>query len=157
MATEIERKYLLAGLPGDVELGPGSGLRQGYLAEEGQVEVRIRVAGSSATLTVKAGKGLRRTEVETAVGLDEAEALYSFTEGRRIEKVRHRFDLVGGLVAEVDLYGGSLEGLRTVEVELPSEEAAEAFEPPMWFGRELTDEPGWGNAALARHGRPDQG
>lgn len=154
MATEIERKYLVTDLADEVVLGPGSELRQGYLAEEGLVEVRIRIAGPDATLTVKAGKGRSRTEVERSLTTDEAEALWAFTEGRRVEKVRHRVDLPDGLVAEVDLYAGALDGLRTVEVELPSPEAADGFAPPAWFGRELTDEPGWGNAALARHGLP---
>ena len=53
-----------------------------------------------------------------------------------------------------DRYEGALEGLVTVEVEFPTEEEAARFEPPGWFGRELTGEPGWSNAALARHGRP---
>lgn len=154
--TEIERKFLLADVADEVDLGPGSALRQGYLAEEGQIEVRIRIAGHEATLTVKAGTGLRRTEVERPLPLDEAEALWPFTEGRRIEKVRHRVALGDGIVAEVDRYAGALEGLATVEVELPSEEAAGSFVPPAWFGRELTDEPGWGNAALARHGVPNR-
>ena len=29
------------------------------------------------------------------------------------------------------------------------------FEPPSWFGTEVTDDPRWGNANLARYGRPD--
>jgi CYTH domain-containing protein len=60
-----------------------------------------------------------------------------------------------GHVAEVDLYAGALAGLCVVEVEFSSETDAAAFIPPAWFGRELTGQRGWNNAALARHGRPD--
>ena len=61
---------------------------------------------------------------------------------------------VAGGVAEVDRYGGELDGLWTVEVEFDSEQAADAFTPPAWFGTELTGTPGWSNGDLARHGRP---
>jgi adenylate cyclase len=41
-----------------------------------------------------------------------------------------------------------------VEVEFASRQEAEAFDPPDWFGAELTGAAGWSNAALARHGAP---
>jgi adenylate cyclase len=153
VATEIERKYLLRELPDPEVLGDGVALRQGYLAEEGDVEVRVRIAGGAARLTVKAGRGGTRTEVELPLDPADAEALWPSTVGRRIEKVRYRVP-VGALVAEVDVYGGELSGLAVVEVELPSEGASAAFEAPGWFGPEVTGTPGWSNAALARHGRP---
>ena len=73
-------------------------------------------------------------------------------------RTRHRVALDGeppGLVAEVDVYGGTLAGLCVAEVEFASEADAASFDPPGWFGRELTGDPAWSNAALARHGRPD--
>ena len=154
MTTEIERKFLVADAPGADVLGPGTRLRQGYLAEDGAVQVRVRISDGSAVLTVKAGRGLSRTEVEVAIDAGEAEALWPHTEGRRVEKVRHRTPVGGGLVADVDVYEGNLEGLCTVEVEFASEGAARAFRPPAWFGRDVTEAAGWDNASLARHGRP---
>jgi adenylate cyclase len=153
VATEIERKFLLTDAPGAEVLGAGVSLRQGYLAGEGDVETRIRIAPDEAWFTVKAGRGVARVEVELAVDLAEAEALWPHTVGRRLEKVRHKVPVTGG-VADVDRYGGELAGLWTVEVEFATEADAAAFEPPVWFGPELTDAPGWGNGALARHGRP---
>jgi len=150
-STEIERKFLV----GDEVTEPpgGTPIRQGYLAEEGDVEVRVRITPQAATLTVKAGRGRTRTEVEVRIDPGEAESLWPHTAGRRIEKVRHRVD-VPGAVAELDVYGGALAGLRVVEVEFPDAAGADAFRPPAWFGRELTGERGWSNAALARDGRP---
>jgi len=153
VGVEIERKYLVDEPPGDDVLGPGVRLRQGYLAEEGDVETRIRIGPDWARFTVKAGRGESRTEVELDVPVDEAEALWPHTSGRQLEKLRHLVSVPGG-VAEVDRYEGALAGLWTVEVEFPSAEAAAAFTPPAWFGPDVTDVDGWSNAALARHGRP---
>ena len=156
VTIEIERKFTLAEAPNAEQLGPGVHIRQGYLADEETVEVRLRITATKATLTVKAGTGMSRTEVEVAISVDEADALWPHTVGRRIDKTRHRVLLDGsdGLVAEVDVYGGALAGLCVTEVEFSSESAAAAFAPPAWFGREVTGVPGWRNSALARHGRP---
>lgn len=153
MPTEVERKFLVSEVPAEAAAARGADLRQGYLASEDDVEVRLRRSGEDAWLTVKAGAGLERVEVETGIGDAEAELLWPHTEGRRLEKTRFRIPL-GAVVAELDVYGGALAGLRVVEVEFPSTADAAAFDPPAWFGRELTGEPGWSNAALARHGVP---
>ena len=154
MASEIERKFLVPEAPEPAGLGLGARLRQGYLAVDGPVEVRLRHTDGAATLTVKAGAGLRRTEVEVPLDPAEADELWPHTEGRRVAKMRHRMALDGELVAEVDLYEGALAGLCTVEVELASQADATAFTPPGWFGEELTGQKAWSNAALALHGRP---
>jgi CYTH domain-containing protein len=157
VTIETERKFILPEAPPSGQLGAGIHLRQGYLAEEDTVEVRVRITPADAMLTVKAGKGMSRTEVDVPIAIEQAEALWPHTVGRRIDKTRYRVALDDLLahVAEVDLYAGALAGLCVVEVEFDSETEAAAFVPPGWFGRELTGEPGWSNAALARHGRPD--
>ena len=156
MTTEIERKFVLSEIPGADVLGTGEVLRQGYVAEEDDVVVRVRITDRVATLTVKAGGGLSRTEVEVSISQAEAEALWPHTEGRRIQKTRHRVaghDL-GDHVADIDVYAGALAGLYTAEVEFDSEHEASAFVPPEWFGREVTGEAEWSNSALARDGLP---
>lgn len=154
MTTEIERKFVVTDVPDEAVLGPGERLRQGYLAEDGTVQVRVRITAAEATLTVKAGSGLTRTEVEASLPAVEAEDLWPHTEGRRIEKVRYRVPVGQNAVADVDLYGGPLDGLCTAEVEFSSEQDARSFTPPPWFGRDVTGEKGWDNASLAREGRP---
>lgn len=155
MPVEIERAFVADFVPDPALLGPGVALRQGYVASEGEVEVRLRIRERDAALTIKAGSGMVRTEVELPLSTGDAEALWHHTEGRRIAKHRHRVQ-VGDHVAEVDVYDGALAGLCRVEVEFVSPEEATAFEPPAWFGREVTGDDRWRNASLARHGRPEE-
>lgn len=82
--------------------------------------------------------------------------LWPESEGRRIEKERQRMDLGGGLLAELDTYGGELAGVAVVEVEFPSTAGARAFRPPAWFGREVTGDRAWANQSLATAGLPDR-
>ena len=152
--VERERKWLVRGAP---ELrGAGSSLRQGYLTTGG-VSVRIREAdGDECTLTIKSGSGAVRTELEWPIETNEFTAMWPLTGDRRIEKVRHRIEVDGGLVAELDVFGGDLEGFELVEVEFDDDESMASFEPPDWFGREVTDDDRFSNASLALHGAPDE-
>ena len=156
MASEIERKWIADEPPTADALGAGTPLRQGYVAIDGGVSVRVRISPRKAWLTIKGGgDGLDRTEVEVDLDLAEAEDLWTHTADRRLEKTRHRIP-VGEYTAEVDLFGGALAGLCVVEVEFPTVDAADSFSAPAWFGREVTGQPEWSNASLARYGRPSE-
>ena len=67
------------------------------------------------------------------------------------------FETEDDLRIEVDLFEDALAGLVIAEVEFPSSAAADAFEPPDWFGEEVTGRAEWGNPSLATRGRPDAG
>jgi adenylate cyclase len=152
--TEIERKFLVDGVPADVAWDDGEPLHQGYLALDGDTEVRLRLCGDgAAVLTLKRGGGRVRAEEELDVDAERAGRLWALTEGRRVEKLRHRAD-VDGAPVELDVYGGDLDGLVVAEVEFESDEKADAFEPPPWFGREVTDDPRYKNQRLACDGAP---
>jgi adenylate cyclase len=153
--TEIERKFLVAELPGDLAEHPGERIEQGYLAiAPDGVEVRVRRRAGQATLTIKSGPGQIRTEEELAIDERRFDALWRLTEGRRVSKTRHVLPLAEGVVAELDVYDGDLEGLLTVEVEFGSREASERFDPPPWVARELTGDKRYANQSLALGGRP---
>ncbi|HSP04447.1 MAG TPA: CHAD domain-containing protein [Acidimicrobiales bacterium] len=147
---ERERTFLVADMP---ELpDDGTRIRQGYLAIDGDVQVRVREReGDGRTLTVKGGRGAVRAEIELVIGVDRFEALWPLTAGRRIDKTRYVVP-VDGADAELDVFAGDLAGLVLVEVELDSDEAMAAFEPPAWFGPEVTDDDRYSNATLAVDG-----
>ena len=153
--VELERKFLVARLPAHLERDAGGQISQGYLVigEDGS-EVRIRRRGNRTMLTVKQGSGLVRREEEIRIPEADFDRLWPLTEGRRIEKRRHEIALDGGLVLELDVYGGELRGLLIAEVEFPSVEIAEGFSAPDWLGPEVTDDDSYKNRRLATAGLP---
>lgn len=152
MATEIERKFLVDG-PLEFD-GPGRVMQQGYLAlDPDGTEVRIRREAGLNTLAIKRGGGMVRTEIEIDVDDTKAESLWALTEGRRLSKCRYVRPHLNHRV-EIDVYAGPLSGLVVAEVEFESEDVARAFEPPRWFGREITGDARFRNNALARLSEP---
>jgi CYTH domain-containing protein len=154
--TEIERKFLVDHAPPDVSSHPSSEIRQGYLAVDPDgTEVRVRSRDDSAVLTAKQGAGRSRAEVELELDREAFQRLWPLTEGRRVEKRRYVIPAGEGVTIELDRYEGALAGLLIAEVEFPDDDSADAFEPPSWFGREVTDDPRFKNQNLARAGMPD--
>jgi len=155
VAIEIERKFLVAEVPADLDRHPARPVRQGYLAvEPGGGEVRVRQIGDATVLTVKRGEGRTRVEEEVPIEAGAFERLWPLTEGRRVEKVRHLVPAGDGLVLEVDVYEGDLAGLVVAEVEFPSEAVADAWAPPAWLGAEVTADERYKNHRLASDGVP---
>jgi CYTH domain-containing protein len=153
--VEIERKFLVPEPPADLGRWPSTRIEQGYVAiDRDGTEVRLRRWDDGCALAVKQGGGRSRTEEDLKLDADQFERLWPLTEGRRIEKTRHVIEGGGDVSFELDVYSGALAGLVVVEVEFPSDEAAEAFAPPDWFGREVTEDPRFKNQSLAVHGAP---
>lgn len=152
---EIERKFLVARLPPDNAPTKCEILRQGYLViDDKKVSaVRIRQEGDRCTLTAKAevpGLGMiARQEAEIPIAVSDFETLWPLTAGSRVAKTRQYLPLTAQLVATVDSFD---HGLQMVEFQ--TIEDADAFQPPDWFGREVTNDPQFTNTWIARHGNP---
>jgi CYTH domain-containing protein len=116
--------------------------------------VRLRRRAERWFLTVKSAGGLVRGEREVELSQEQFEALWPATEGRRVEKVRRVLDGGDGALIELDVYAGALSGLVVAEVEFADPDAAAGFDPPEWFGREVTDDPAYKNQHLAVDGLP---
>jgi CYTH domain-containing protein len=155
IGTEIERKFLLDELPRALAFAKRTAILQGYLAIDGDTEVRVRRTPSGATLTIKHGGGEVRVEEELALDERRADALWELTAGRRVQKTRREMR-VDGVTVEVDEYFGALDGLIVAEVEFDDEDAARAWMPPAWFGREVTGEAAYANRSLSVHGLPSE-
>ncbi|MGO9544406.1 MAG: CYTH domain-containing protein [Rhodomicrobium sp.] len=149
MAYEIERKFLIGDESWQNAAGKSISIRQAYLARGVSSSLRVRVMDNvRATLTVKsAAATIKRLEFEYPVPLADAVALFGLREGAIIEKLRYKLPQ-NGLTWEVDVFQGENEGLVIAEIELPHEDMQ--FEKPGWLGREITLDPNYSNASLAK-------
>ena len=155
MGLEIERRFLVQGDAWRAGVTGTQRLRQGYLAREDGVSVRVRVSGAAARLTIKGQGGLMRPEFEYDIPAAEAEEMLALLcAGRSLVKTRHDVP-IDGLVWAVDVFEGPLAGLVMAEVELP--DAAHALRIPAWAVREVTDDRAYANAALASAAAPPRG
>jgi adenylate cyclase len=151
--VEIERKFVVDRLPDDLDDHPSAEIEQGYLAITAEVEVRVRRYGEQAFLTIKSSGDQIRVEEEMEIDARRFGALWPLTGNRRIQKRRYRIP-AGTLTIELDVYHGRLSGLLIAEVEFDSPEAAAAFRPPDWIGREVTGDPRYKNQRLVTAGLP---
>jgi len=158
MGQEIERKFLVRGSGWREAASPPSRLCQGYLALNGLVSVRVRIAeDEGAWLTIKtAAPGLVRQEYEYAIPPADAQSLLALCGGSLVVKLRHRVPGDGG-TWEIDVFEGDNAGLVVAEIELPAPDAA--FARPDWLGEEVTGDARYANQSLAfrpwRDWRPD--
>lgn len=146
---EIERKFLVQWLPDNLKRARHLTIEQGYLATESAGrQVRLRKTGKATSLTFKVGRGSHREEREVKVSPKQFATLWPGTAGRRLRKVRYEIPW-GDLLIEVDVYRGRHAGLVVAEVEFPDTASCRRFEPPWWFGREVTGEKRYSNVRLA--------
>lgn len=144
---EIERKYLIRELPAGLDTAPYADIWQAYISTA--PVIRIRQKGDRFELTCK-GKGkLAREELNLPISQDQFDHLRTKIEGRPIEKRRYKLPCPPYTI-ELDIFHGHMEGLILAEVEFPSLEEADRFVPPAWFGREVTEDSRYHNAAMSR-------
>ena len=153
---EIEKKYLVREVPQKLEQYPHRHLEQSYICREPVIRlrcVRQKARGEQEEtyyLTVK-GKGLAvREEFEMPITRQAYVHLLTKIEGNSVVKTRYDIPLAGGLTAELDVFEGHLAGLRLVEVEFDSEEAMASFEPPAWFGEDVSYDSRYHNSVLSQ-------
>ena len=148
MGIEIERKFLVTDDGWRAQVKRTERLRQGYLATNNGVTVRVRTIGDDrGYITIKAGgSALARAEFEYEVPVADAKQLLGYCRGAQIEKVRHSLDLTGGDWV-VDEFRGRHNGLVLAEIELDSPTAG--FDRPAWLGDEVTGDPQYYNSSLA--------
>ncbi len=148
MYIEIEKKFLILNESWrkDATSVP---FCQGYIYSQDGCFVRVRTAGQKAFLTIKGSKhGISRPEFEYSIPLSDAEELLqTMAQKPLIYKVRHNVSL-DKHIWEIDEYMGENAGLFVAEIELTSED--EIFTRPTWLGQEVTHDPRYRNAALAR-------
>lgn len=143
---EIERKFVLKELP-ELSGYQFHVMEQGYLNTD--PVVRVRKEDDTYYLTYK-GKGmLEREEYNLSLNREAYEHLVKKADGVIIRKKRYLIPYEKYLI-ELDLFDAPYEGLRIAEVEFSSKEEAEGFQPPSWFGREVTYDSRYHNSTLSK-------
>lgn len=145
---EIERKYLLTELP-DLKEYQSHKIEQAYLCTN--PVVRVRREDESYYMTYKGGGMLAREEYNLPLTKDSYEHLKQKADGNVISKTRYLVPLEKeGLMAEVDVFEAPFSPLVLVEVEFETEEQANAFVPPAWFGEDVTFDGRYHNSYMSR-------
>jgi adenylate cyclase len=152
---EIERRYLVAKIPYGYQEYPHEDIKTGYFKSDEGVDIRIRQKGEIFFTDVKKGTGRNRPEGDPILLThEEFEELWAQIAVGKSE-TRYYIPVRGG-IAELKCMHVRDERRGEVEVEFDTKEEAESFEPPEWFGREITDDQNYTSEALKETGYPPE-
>lgn len=147
MATEIERKFLLADDGWRQGIERSIRIVQGWLGGDA-CSVRVRLSDGAGSLNIKSRTlGPVRSEFEYPIPAADADELLALCAGPLLAKTRHLVP-VAGHCFEIDEFEGDNAGLVVAEIELAGIDVA--FPRPSWLGREVTGDPRYYNVNLVR-------
>ena len=135
---EIERKYLVKNLEFKSLSKKVSTIIQGYLNNDPNKSVRIRLTENNAYITIKGkslNNGLSRYEWEKKISLDEGLDLLKLCKDQLISKKRYYINFKEFII-EVDEFLDKNKGLYIAEIELNS--LNQKLRLPTWIGEEVT-------------------
>ncbi len=150
---EIERKWLVKKIPDNLEQYPCLLIEQAYLC--GSPTVRVRKENDSYYLTYKGSRrdpsntDISHSEYNLPLDSESYEHLKEKRDGILIRKRRYVIPTEGGLHIELDVFDPPLSPLVLVEVEFETEEDAESYIPPEWFGEDVSNKPDYKNSVMA--------
>ncbi len=145
---EIERKFTINELPDNLDQYPCLTLEQAYLNTD--PVVRVRRENDDFYLTYK-GKGfLAREEYNLPLNEESYYHLREKADGLIISKKRYRIPYNEKLTIELDIFEAPLAPLVLAEVEFESIDDANAFTPPTWFEKDVTEDRSFSNSELSK-------
>lgn len=145
---ETERKFLVDKMKWN-PTESGTKIIQGYLSDDPERTVRVRIYGEQAFISIKGiTTGFTRDEFEYQIPLDEAKQLIKLSIYEPVEKIRYE-QKENGFIWEIDVFKGKNNGLIVAEIELEHELID--IEIPQWVQKEVTDEKRFYNLMLAKN------
>ena len=146
---EIERKFLVLNLDFVKESFDQYSIKQGFISNEPERVVRIRLAKNKGFITIK-GKniGIERLEWEKEIPQEEANMLLNLCKKPILEKMRYLVNYQS-FIYEIDVFEGENQGLIVAELELES--TNQTFEKPNWLGKEVSEDERYYNSNLIDH------
>lgn len=146
---EIEKKYTIRRLPGELAAYEFHDIEQAYLNTA--PVIRVRKEDECYYLTYKGSGLMAREEYNLALNRQSYYHLRDKADGNIITKRRYLIPLApDGLTVELDVFAPPLAPLIIAEVEFPDLESAAAFEAPDWFLDEVTGDKHYSNSHLSR-------
>ena len=145
---EIERKYLIKELPENLDSYEHHTIKQGYIST--CPVIRIRQKDEKMILTVKSKGLLAREEFELDLTKEEFDRLSKKVDGLVISKTRYILPFIDDLIIELDVFHDEFEGFILAEIEFPTEEASKKYDPPAFFGKEVTLDSHFHNSYLSQ-------
>ncbi len=140
--VRIETTYLINELPKDLEKHKSAEIEQGYLIDADDA-CRIRRKDDEYSFTRKIiaimGDKSVREHIEIPIVKEEFTQLWKAVT-KSLTKKRYYYDSKMGTDLRVDVFEGKLKGLVLAELVFSDENYLRDFEPPKWFGREVTSE-----------------
>ena len=152
-ASAIERKFLLKE---PVPVLPGrrsETFHIGCLSAQGTREVFVCRAGTKRFLRTREGRQRFLRKFDIPIGKSHFDLLWKLVEGARILKKCHRAR-VGRLDFQVETLECAKSSLSIAVVHFPKRQLAVAFQPPEFFGTEITGREEFSDAHLCMHGIP---
>lgn len=144
---EIERKFLIDSIPFNIKDYKFHLIEQAYLCTE--PVVRIRRQDTDYYMTYKSKGFLSREEYNLPLTKDSYLHLLKKADGNIITKERYLIPYEKYTI-ELDIFKGRFEGMILAEVEFESDDEANNFVPPEWFGEDVTYSPKYYNSTLSQ-------
>ena len=145
---EIEKKYLVAHIPPDLEQFNCRHIEQGYLSTS--PVVRVRRDNDSYYLTYKGNGMMVREEYNLPLTKEAYYHLLKKADGNIITKKRYEIPDNTGHTIELDIFEGVFSGTVLAEVEFSSVEDANSYTPPDFFIKEVTNDPVFHNSNMSK-------
>ena len=143
---EIERKYLVSGIPDNIDSYPCRFIEQGYLNTA--PVVRVRRDNDNYYLTYKGGGMMAREEYNLPLNKEAYEHLIKKADGNIITKKRYEIPDGNGYTIELDIFEGAFNGTVIAEVEFNTIEEADNYIMPEFFTEDVTNNPEYHNLSL---------
>lgn len=154
MSKEIERKFLIKKLPNLNDKQYKEYIEQYYLSKNPEIRIRKKIREIDIKnkvtyyMTIKSEGNLVRDELEFQIYPSVFNQLKAQANDNRIIKTRYYLPC-GKYTVNLDVYHSIV--LLTVEVEFRDIEEANSFNPPDWFGEEVTNDKRYKNKNLAKY------
>ena len=145
---EIERKYLVSGIPDNIDSYPCRFIEQGYLNTA--PVVRVRRDNDNYYLTYKGGGMMAREEYNLPLNKEAYEHLIKKADGNIITKKRYEIPDGNGYTIELDIFEGAFNGTVIAEVEFNTIEEADNYIMPEFFTEDVTNNPEYHNSNMSK-------